>query len=71
MGTGRGSCVRQAQARELRTDGRCLWSGMGAGRRGLRMSRLVAGAQAHDDVGAADALSYCASAADTILFRFT
>jgi hypothetical protein len=71
MGVGLGSCVRRVQAKELRTDGRCLRSGMGAGRRGLRTSWLEAGAQARDDVGAAGALSYCAGAVDAILFRFT
>jgi hypothetical protein len=32
MDMGRGSCVYRGQARELRTDGHCLWSRMGAGR---------------------------------------
>jgi hypothetical protein len=71
MDAGRGSCVRQAQVRELCTGGRFLQSRMGAGRRRLRMSRLGAGAQAHSDVGLAGALSCYAGATDVILFRFT
>jgi hypothetical protein len=42
MGVGRGSCVRRTQARKLCMDGRCLRSGMDAGWRWLRTSRLGA-----------------------------
>jgi hypothetical protein len=40
MSVGRGSCMRRAQARELHTDEHSLWSGMCAGRRGLRTSQF-------------------------------
>jgi hypothetical protein len=40
MGTGRGSCVRRVQARELCTDRRCLRSEIGARRRGLGTSQF-------------------------------
>ena len=50
MGAGQESCVRWAQARELRTDGCCLLSGMGAGWRGYIRRGLGGGAHARGDV---------------------
>jgi hypothetical protein len=50
---GRGSCVRRAQVRELRTDGRCLRNGWALGGGGCVHHGLGVGAQPHGDVGMA------------------